>query len=58
MHIAGVECVRDSEGGLWVYDINCNTNYNEAAEAIAGVVPGARRVATYLSIELEKDKSA
>lgn len=34
--ICGIEFVRDKNNQCWVYDINCNTNYNKTAEMEAG----------------------
>ena len=52
IEIAGVEFVVDSQGIPYTYDINTNTNYNEEAEAVAGM-RGMHAVAAYLGGELE-----
>lgn len=47
--IAGVELVEDKYGDLYAYDVNTNTNYNQAAEAAAGGrITGMGAVADYL----------
>ena len=51
--IAGIEFIRDSNGGLYTYDVNTNTNYNPAAESEAGVY-GMRAIAGYLGEELRR----
>lgn len=54
IHIAGFEFISDSDGKAYVYDINTNTNYNRAAEQLAGV-SAMDRLAEYLgSVYLEK----
>ena len=35
--VCGIEFTRDKNGKIWVYDINCNTNYNKKAEQDAGI---------------------
>lgn len=35
--VAGIEFIENAEGELFVYDVNTNTNYNQAAEERAGV---------------------
>ena len=52
IEIAGVEFVVDSQGVPHTYDINTNTNYNNEAEAVAGM-RGMHAVAAYLGGELE-----
>jgi len=51
--IAGIEFIADAEGELYTYDVNTNTNYNTAAEALAGVY-GMRMIARYLGDELRR----
>lgn len=53
IHIAGIEFIRNSDGEIFTYDINTNTNYNSDAEAVAGKF-GMLEVATFLGKELEK----
>ncbi|MFS0862221.1 ATP-grasp domain-containing protein [Fredinandcohnia sp. 179-A 10B2 NHS] len=53
IHIAGIEFIRNSEGEIFTYDINTNTNYNSDAEDAAGKF-GMLEVATFLGKELEK----
>ncbi|MDR5711867.1 ATP-grasp domain-containing protein [Nesterenkonia flava] len=58
IEIAGVEFIETVTGEQVVYDINTNTNYNpavETAEAAAGRVPAARRLAQHLKHVLERD---
>ncbi|MGY4802773.1 ATP-grasp domain-containing protein [Teichococcus aerofrigidensis] len=56
--VAGIEFIRDPAGRTLVYDVNTNTNYNEAAEQAAGLAgtpgsgPGA--LAAYLAAELRR----
>lgn len=47
--VAGIELVEDKYGDVYAYDVNTNTNYNQAAEAAAGGrVTGMGAVADYL----------
>ncbi|WP_404400495.1 alpha-L-glutamate ligase [Idiomarina seosinensis] len=47
--VAGVEFIEDEQGELFVYDVNTNTNYNQAAEKRAGVkATGMGALADYL----------
>ncbi|MBO1074501.1 ATP-grasp domain-containing protein [Roseomonas marmotae] len=54
--VAGIEFIQDEAGRVLVYDVNTNTNYNAAAEEVAGVAgtprsgPGA--LADFLASEL------
>jgi hypothetical protein len=48
--IAGIEFIVDREGELYTYDVNTNTNYNPAAEAVAGKY-GMRAIAAFLERE-------
>ena len=50
--VAGVEFIRDAEGGVYTYDINTNTNYNSDAEAVAGKY-GMLEVARFLGEQLK-----
>jgi hypothetical protein len=36
VEVAGIESIRDGEGGVYTYDVNTNTNYNPDAERVAG----------------------
>ncbi|HEX5320069.1 MAG TPA: alpha-L-glutamate ligase [Stellaceae bacterium] len=36
IEVAGIEFIRDEDGGVYTYDVNTNTNYNPDAEAKAG----------------------
>ena len=36
VEVAGIESIRDAEGGVYTYDVNTNTNYNPDAERVAG----------------------
>jgi glutathione synthase/RimK-type ligase-like ATP-grasp enzyme len=51
--VAGIEIIRDTQGAVYTYDINVNTNYNSAAEAKAGV-SALSAVAAFLGEELKK----
>ncbi len=58
VQIAGVEFIETAAGEQVVYDINTNTNYNpavESAEAEAGRLPAARRIAQLLSSRLAEE---
>ena len=54
--IAGIEFIADAQGRTFTYDINTNTNYNRAAEAVAGL-DGATAIARYLIDELERSEN-
>ncbi len=47
IQIAGIEFIRDSDGEIYTYDVNTNTNYNPPAEARAGM-HGMKKIADYL----------
>ncbi|OUB88934.1 hypothetical protein BK784_28020 [Bacillus thuringiensis serovar medellin] len=51
--VAGIEFIRSSDGTIYTYDINTNTNYNSDAESIANQF-GMLELATFLGRELEK----
>ncbi len=34
--VAGIECIIDKKGQIYTYDVNTNTNYNQAAEERSG----------------------
>lgn len=34
--VCGMEFITDSKGKMYIYDINCNTNYNTSAEKVYG----------------------
>jgi hypothetical protein len=55
--IAGIEFITDAAGQMYTYDVNTNTNYNAAAEAVAGVY-GMRAIAAHLGSELQKLRRA
>lgn len=47
--VAGIELIEDKYGDVYAYDVNTNTNYNQAAEeAAGGRVTGMGAVADYL----------
>lgn len=47
--VAGIEFIEDKQGQLFVYDVNTNTNYNQAAEQRAAVEQtGMGALADYL----------
>ena len=50
--VCGMECIQDKDGHLYIYDINCNTNYNSKAEKDYG----QEGLATRLLIELFQSK--
>ncbi len=52
IEIAGIEFLEDSEGQLYTYDINVNTNYNSIAESLSEK-KGMRTIANYLKKELD-----
>jgi len=56
IEIAGVEFIRDKNDGLYVYDVNTNTNYNPEAEEKAGV-SALQTLADFLEDELKKQFS-
>jgi hypothetical protein len=51
--VAGIEFVADSEGNVYTYDVNTNTNYNPDAETHAGRF-GMETLAHYLGAELAR----
>ncbi|MFE4239362.1 ATP-grasp domain-containing protein [Peribacillus butanolivorans] len=51
--IAGIEFIRNSDGEIYTYDINTNTNYNNDAEEAAGQY-GMLELAKFLGSELAK----
>ncbi len=51
IRVAGIEFIVDATGRTFTYDINTNTNYNAAAERVAGV-SGMSAIAAYLGAEL------
>ena len=51
--VAGIEFIRSSDGTIYTYDINTNTNYNSDAESVANQF-GMLELATFLGRELEK----
>ncbi len=53
IQIAGIEFITDRNGVAYTYDVNTNTNYNDEAEAIAGL-SGMGAIATYLGDELAR----
>ncbi|WIA99439.1 RimK family alpha-L-glutamate ligase [Curtobacterium sp. MCBA15_012] len=55
--IAGVEFMETTDGRTVVYDINTNTNYNPAVEAVAPV-SGPRAIARFTGALLEREYAA
>ena len=53
IEVAGIEFITDTKGELYTYDVNTNTNYNSAAEAVAQKF-GMKSVASFLGRELNK----
>lgn len=51
INFAGIECIKNERGDIFTYDVNTNTNYNQDAEAIAGL-SGMRAIAEHLGHEL------
>jgi ribosomal protein S6-L-glutamate ligase RimK-like protein len=51
IEIAGIEFIEAADGRVVTYDVNTNTNYNEAVEAVAPE-SGPRSIARYLGREL------
>ncbi|NKB59307.1 MAG: alpha-L-glutamate ligase [Alphaproteobacteria bacterium] len=56
IEVSGIELIFDKDGTAWTYDVNTNTNYNDDAEANAGVAgtprAGMRALARFLDMEL------
>ncbi|WP_246939477.1 ATP-grasp domain-containing protein [Bacillus pinisoli] len=52
IQVAGIEFIRNSEGEIFTYDVNTNTNYNPEAEQVAGKF-GMLELAKFLRDELE-----
>lgn len=53
IEVAGIEFITDTNGELYTYDVNTNTNYNSAAEAVAQKF-GMKTIASFLGRELHK----
>ena len=53
IEIAGIEFIENSDGEIYTYDINTNTNYNSTAESLSDK-NGMRTIANFLSMELNK----
>ena len=53
IEIAGIEFIEDTQGQLYTYDINTNTNYNSIAENLSDL-KGMKAIAKFLKGELEK----
>lgn len=54
--VAGIEFIKNSDGDLFTYDINTNTNYNSDAEKVAGKF-GMLQLAKFLGAELAKQQA-
>lgn len=52
IEVAGIECVIDKQGNIYTYDINTNTNYNQAAEQKASHKSAYVQLAEYLSTRI------
>ncbi|MEX2642118.1 MAG: hypothetical protein WD270_01610 [Acetobacterales bacterium] len=52
--IAAFEFIADTDGNLYTYDINTNTNYNSAAEEAAGLAGGMAAQAALFAVELAR----
>ncbi|MFZ3587746.1 ATP-grasp domain-containing protein [Bacillus sp. DJP31] len=57
IQVAGIEFVRNSEGEIFTYDVNTNTNYNPDAEEKAGKF-GMLELAKFLGKELDQVRSS
>ena len=55
IEIAGIEFLEDTQGQLYTYDINTNTNYNSIAENLSKL-NGMEAIANFLKRELESQK--
>jgi hypothetical protein len=53
--VAGIEFIRNADGGIFTYDVNTNTNYNSDAEAAYGTY-GMLELATFLGTALKGAK--
>ncbi|MGP7818169.1 ATP-grasp domain-containing protein [Niallia sp. 01092] len=51
--IAGIEFIKNSEGEIFTYDVNTNTNYNSTAEEAAGIY-GMKEIAVFLGKQLKE----
>jgi hypothetical protein len=47
--VAGIECVIDKKGQIYTYDVNANTNYNQAAEERAGHKSAYTQLAEFIA---------
>ena len=56
IEIAGIEFLEDSNGQIFTYDINTNTNYNSIAEGLSKL-KGMQTIAEYLNKELSLIKT-
>jgi len=56
VEVAGIELIEAADGRLVTYDVNTNTNYNAAVEAVAPR-SGPRQVARLLGALLAKEKA-
>ena len=56
VEVAGVELIEAADGRIVTYDVNTNTNYNAAVEAVAPR-SGPRQVARLLGSLLAKEKA-
>ena len=57
IQVAGVEFMETTDGRTVVYDVNTNTNYNPAVEAVAPV-SGPRAIARFTGALLEREYAA
>ncbi len=57
IQVAGVEFMETTDGRTVVYDVNTNTNYNPAVEAVAPV-SGPRAIARFTGALLEQAYAA
>ena len=55
--IAGIEFIEGTDGEIYTYDINCNTNYAPDIEAKLGSQSGMRQLADYLKALIKEDRS-
>lgn len=54
IEISGIEFIQETEGRIFTYDVNTNTNYNPEAEAAFGGPRGMPAIADFLGRELAR----
>lgn len=53
IQVAGIEFIQNSDGDIFTYDVNTNTNYNSEAEEAANDKYGMLELAKYLGSQLQ-----